>query len=228
MTSLVAVLAVDQRGPSSLYIMTDSRITWKGYVGEWDAGQKTYFSASTPHIFGFCGNASFPPSVARQLTEHLDCGVIDTKRDPAVTHAQIGGLVDWALSNATNRFFDKFSLFHGCREGDLMQSRFRLWQTEYYQSTNRTYDKEINIRSDVSCLAHIDGSGAAVIGQLKDRWKGTEAESTSRAAIWTFCEALASGTDKYTGGHLSSLAFGERAEGAGLECCGKGNATSPV
>jgi len=117
MTSLVAVLAVDQRGPCALYLMTDSRITWRTHHGEWDAGQKTFFSSNAAHVFGFCGNASFPPSVARQLVEQVEAGIVGMGDDPEAVHAEIKAAVEWAHSVATNKFFDGFSLFHGFREG---------------------------------------------------------------------------------------------------------------
>lgn len=58
MTSLGVALAIDARGPSAMYIITDSRISWPN-GGHWDAGQKTFVSACSPDIFGFCGDAFF-------------------------------------------------------------------------------------------------------------------------------------------------------------------------
>jgi hypothetical protein len=200
MTSLAAAIAVDQRGPSALYIITDSRITWKGFAGQWDAGQKTYASQTSAHIFGFCGNASFPPSVIRQVIELMDIGLLTTNEDPAAIHSQVVELLEKTLRTASHQFFDGFSIFHGAREGELMSSKFRLWRTEYYQSTRKFYDGEIEMEKSRSCLVHIDGSGRSVVQNQSAMWDRSTAAGTSRAAMWAFCEALSSGTDRHTGG----------------------------
>ena len=200
MTSLAAVLSVDSRGPAGLYLMTDSRITWKGYGGEWDAGQKTYFASNQAHIFGFCGNASFPPSVARQLIEQIESGIIGSSDDPDVVRADVLTVVRWAHSAATNKFFDGFSLFHGYREGRGMKCNFHLWRYEYFHSTDKIYDSRLEIDTKTSCLAHIDGSGKSTIQNIKETIDRGMAASTSRAAIWTFYDALRSGKDSATGG----------------------------
>jgi len=132
MTSLVAVLAVDQRGPCALYLMTDSRITWTGHQSEWDAGQKTFSVSNKAHVFGFCGNASFPPSVARQLVEQIEAGLVGSGNDPDVVRAEIKAAVEWAHSVATKNFFDGFSIFHGFREGEFMESKFHLRRIEFF------------------------------------------------------------------------------------------------
>lgn len=94
----------------------------------------------------------------------------------------------------------KFSVFHGARERDGMQSQFRLWQTSYSPATQRWVDKEYNIIGDRSYFVHIDGTGRNMIENSAKTWMGTGAESTSRAAVWSFCEALERGADPFSGG----------------------------
>jgi hypothetical protein len=77
MTSLAVALAVDSRGPTAIYIITDSRLTWDSTaVQRWDFGQKTFASARTPDVFGFCGEALFPPMILRQTLDQINCGLI--------------------------------------------------------------------------------------------------------------------------------------------------------
>ena len=200
MTSLAAVLSVDSRGSAGLYLLTDSRITWKGFDGQWDAGQKTYFASNRAHVLGFCGNASFPPSIARQLIEQIEAGIIGSDDDPAVVCAEVEAAVKWAHSAATNKFFDGFSLFHGFREGRGMGSQFHLWRHQYYRSVDKIYVTAVALDKATSCLAHIDGSGESTIRHFRDNVARGVATSTSRAAVWTFFEALRSGRDSATGG----------------------------
>src|SRR5690242_15885211 len=77
MTSIAIALAIDARGPSALYIISDSRLTFYGNSEKrWDAAQKTFASLRTPDIFGFCGDAIFPPAVLRQILEQINYGLI--------------------------------------------------------------------------------------------------------------------------------------------------------
>ena len=42
MTSFIAWLGVDSRGPTSMYFASDSRISWDKVPGVWDCGQKVF------------------------------------------------------------------------------------------------------------------------------------------------------------------------------------------
>ena len=199
MTSLAASLSIDARGPSALYLITDSRITWENSLRKWDAGQKTFASRTTPDVFGFCGDAFFPPTILRQIMDQIELGLLggsDTDR----RHAALVERFKESISKSFGAPMRAFSIFHGCRDGEGMKSRFRLWETIYSAAAKRWDDREHNLSSIRSCLVHIDGSGRNVIENRDRDWIGTKAEGTSRAAIWAFCDALASGNDPFSGG----------------------------
>jgi hypothetical protein len=201
MTSLAATLSIDQRGPSALYLITDSRITWETSANRWDAGQKAFASRTMPDIFGFCGDAYFPPTILRQILEQLDTGLLcAADLDVDSRHSCIVERLQHAISKRTDAPMKAFSVFHGIREGELMKSRFRLWETRYSVAANYWSDKEHDLANDHSYLVHVDGSGRNVIENRSRDWISTTAEGTSRAAIWAFCDALASGKDDYSGG----------------------------
>jgi hypothetical protein len=201
MTSLAASLSIDQRGPSALYIITDSRITWEASTKRWDSGQKAFASRTTPDIFGFCGDAYFPPAILRQILEQLDIGLLGaTNLDVGGRHACVVERLQHAISKRADAPMVAFSVFHGAREGEFMKSRFCLWETRYSVAANHWSDKEHDLSTDHSCLVHIDGSGRNIIENKSRDWISTKAEGTSRAAIWSFCDALASGKDHYSGG----------------------------
>lgn len=225
MTSLAVALSVDPRGPCALYIITDSRITWDSSDMRWDAGQKAFASRRTPDIFGYCGDAFFPPAILRQLVDQVDSGLLFASDLPAAgRHDAILA----AFRNAMERRFGApmhaFSLFHGARDGELMASRFRLWETRYNPTDGTWADAEHSIGTAQSYLVHLDGSGRATVRARSHDWAGSEAEGTSRAAIWSFCDALHSGKDPLSGGRHNSSGFGERAPARHLACCGMANA----
>jgi len=64
MTSLVAWVGVDRK-PGSLYLASDSRLTWTVRKGEapvrkWDSGPKVFASRQTADIFRYWGFTEFP------------------------------------------------------------------------------------------------------------------------------------------------------------------------
>jgi hypothetical protein len=203
MTSLAVLLAKDDRRPAGLYIITDSRLTFRTKDGSqhWDSGQKTFASARTPDIFGFVGDASIPPAVLRQLVDQVNCGLLfGDGLDAERRHELVKPILEQAIRRQTGAIASLFSVFHGARDGELMVSRFRLWETRYYANTNYFTDQERELQIDCSYLAWVDGSGASYIKKNGAEWLDTDAGSTSRAGIWSFCNALREGEDPYSGG----------------------------
>jgi hypothetical protein len=201
----------------------------------WDAGQKAFASRRTPDIFGYCGDAFFPPAILRQLVDQVDSGLLFASDLPAAgRHDAILA----AFRNAMERRFGApmhaFSLFHGARDGELMASRFRLWETRYNPTDGTWADAEHSIATAQSYLVHLDGSGRATVRARSHDWAGSEAEGTSRAAIWSFCDALHSGKDPLSGGPPQLVGIWRKGAGqafgmlwhgkrylAGLEVCGE-------
>lgn len=56
MTLLVAWTGIDSRSPASVYVATDSRISW-GTSGYYDNAIKTFASTNFPAIIGYCGDS---------------------------------------------------------------------------------------------------------------------------------------------------------------------------
>jgi hypothetical protein len=199
MTSLAAAISLDSRGPSGLYIITDSRISWPKN-GHWDAGRKTFASRSSADIFGYCGDAYFVPTVLGQATDLFEQGVMPiAKADAEARHNALVNLLRASIQRGSPPF-SSFSVFHGAREGELMESQFKLWRTSYDPRTRVWLDERLQLSSSHSYLAHIDGSGQATVDRYMKAIDGGEAAGTSRAAVHAFCRALHSGADVYSGG----------------------------
>ena len=69
MTSLAAWPGIDSRGLSTLYIVSDSRISWHGSSDHWEFGAKVFASPLTPDIFGFYGDVLVPSMLLPRLVE---------------------------------------------------------------------------------------------------------------------------------------------------------------
>ena len=204
MTSLGVALAVDARGPCAMYIITDSRISWSN-GGHWDAGQKTFVSARSPDMFGFCGDAFFPPAIIHQIIGQVDCGVLFFEgTDSDGRHRLFVQILQQAIEQQSGTPIDSFSIFHGARDAEFMQSRFRLWETCALVNKKANIilwtDEEKDLIEDHSYFAHLDGTGANYVKKRGREWIHTDAEGTSRAAIWSFCNTLHQGLDAYSGG----------------------------
>ena len=225
MTSLAIAVSVDARGPCALYIATDSRITWETTTSKrWDAGQKTFAPVGYPDIFGFCGNAHFPPLALGQMIDLVNAGIIFRASDTAERrHQRAMEVVRRAVDNRCQAPITSFSIFHGARDGELMASGFRAWKTQYASETEEWTDEELDLSDEGSYLAHLDGSGATTIRAYARKWRGTSAEGTSRAAFWAFCDALYSEKDGFSGGAPQLVGIWRKgaARQFGLLWCGK-------
>ncbi len=204
MTSLGVALAVDARGPCAMYIVTDSRISWSN-GRHWDAGQKTFVSARSPDMFGFCGDAFFPPVVIRQIIDQVNCDVLFFEgTDSEERHRLFVQILRQAIERQSGTPMNNFSIFHGARDAEFMHSRFRLWETCALvdKKTKKVSfaDEEKDLVGDHSYFVHLDGTGANYVKRRGREWIDTNAEGTSRAAIWSFCNTLHQGLDAFSGG----------------------------
>ena len=75
MTLLASWIGVDSRKISSLYIASDSRISW-GSKTKFDSGRKVFGCKNHPIILGYCGDVLFPSMVISQLVDLADSGLL--------------------------------------------------------------------------------------------------------------------------------------------------------
>lgn len=200
MTSLAAMVARDSRGPSSLYLITDSRITWGGSAQHWDAGRKTFASPTSADIFGYCGDAYFMPMSLGQVLSIAASKVLDLSSPEAdARHRLILSLLTPSLSMMKTKHVLPMTLFHGGRDRDLMTSRFRLWRSQFDPKTMLWSDEELVVE-DRSYLATTDGSGKTHVEKFERKAAKTSAAGTSRSAVHAFCTSLRSASDPFSGG----------------------------
>ena len=203
MTSLAVAVSVDSRGPSGLYIITDSRITWGGKPEEkrWDVGQKAFASRVSPDVFGFCGDAFFPPTVLRQIIDLIDAELLFYCSDTAKQrHDKAMDIFEDSIQKVIGVTITNFSIFHGSRDQEFMKSKFRMWVTRYDSQTKNLTSEKLCINDGTSHFVILDGSGSTEVQYFKKEWDKTPVEGTSRGMIWSFCRALNSGRDAYSGG----------------------------
>lgn len=202
MTSFVAWIGVDARGPASIYFASDSRISWsyqnKTY-GIWDHGRKLFASAKYPEIFGYFGDTFFPSQVLAQVLDLIDGDILfESSDNPEIKFGKVISIVrrsfkDYPLNQGT-----PFTLIYSTRENSKMESCFHTAILSWSQEkgwTNRWLS--IPKKSDVILSG---GSGRQSINHWYERWSKTKEKGTTRSIFGSFCDSLQSGEDKYSGG----------------------------
>jgi hypothetical protein len=192
MTTLISWIAADQRGPSSIYLAADSRITW-GDADKWDRGKKVFASHMLPLIVGYCGDVTFPIQAINQVLEaidHGDLGMAVMKEDI------VGSIVEQlrtSLSKYPSSQYHPFSIFICLRKDDGLGCVFEAHEASF--GGNRIpLLKKIDVPSS-SILLTAGGSGRTSFKESYLTWWQSEVKGTSRAIYSAFCDALKSGKD---------------------------------
>ncbi|WP_157186591.1 hypothetical protein [Nocardia jiangxiensis] len=203
MTSLVVWVAVDQRGPASMYIATDSRISWSG--GQrlyWDHGRKTYAAALTSNIIGYVGDVLYPalslPTVLALLDELPPASTGDLAQRQVLDLVQAA----WEGAPAETRSYGT-ELVHCARIGDGMQAEFVAQILRLPKGSSKWESVRLSL-PPVSSKLEFLGSGSRALKAAYGTWirptTNDDRDRTSRAVFSAFCDAVGGGSDEMTGG----------------------------
>ena len=201
MTTIASELSVDARGPCALYIVSDSRITWKKHEHRWDSGQKTFASSSSPDIFGYCGSAFFPTQILNQATRQIEAGILfDRNANARERHGRWFTTVKRSLENSQDALIEDFTLLHGARDGDGMKCEFLLWKSTWSASEKKWNDSKVSLSSKNSQFLTISGTGRESLTSRISSLSQEEEATTSRHAFQTLFSSIDAGNDKFSGG----------------------------
>lgn len=201
MTSFVAWVGVDSRGPSSINFASDSRISWdKSGQISWDSARKTFSCKNYPDIFGYVNDVTFPSIVIGQIVTAIDSGCLYKNETCSKDRINIvKSHIKHAFENYSRSNRNSFSIFHASRENEKMHSIFHLHVISWISETNTWDDQEIEIPLASSVL-RLDGSGTQNIAKWTERWNSSSQGHTSRSVFSAFCDSVYSGEDKLTSG----------------------------
>jgi hypothetical protein len=195
-TSIAVWAGVDTHGVTSLYIASDSRITW-GKAYTWDQGRKIFVSSSFPHIFGYWGDVLFPALALPVLIDRVDRGLL--KEGDSGWQENIEQAVRRLWSNYPVPERRDLGVVHGFRSGDGTKCTFKFAILTYEALTD-TWDTRVVPMPSMSSILHIAGSGSQSVRRAHKLWQASGAMGTSRAVFSAFCESICSGIDQKTGG----------------------------
>jgi hypothetical protein len=195
-TTLIAWVGVDERAPASLYVASDSRITWRPSE-RWDHGAKTFASPTTPDVLGYCGDALVPALVLPQFIACLGAGLVGERWKHRRTALQ--RLVEDSVRTVPRAQRREFEVVYCGREGQGMTATFRVGILSYRPRSGTSW-RGRRLPSS-SRLLYAGGSGAEHVERHRRRWNASRSQGgTSRAEYSAFVDALAEGRDAATGG----------------------------
>lgn len=198
MTSLIAWIGVDSRGPASFYMASDSRISW-GAGGNWDFGRKLFATRVFPDLFGYCGDVLFPSLVLGQFMALVDAGCLCSPEASAEErHTAMVGMVRTSFEGLPPAVRRSFLILHCGREGEGMTARFQLWRSGW--SPRGGWEDTMMTLPVGSTLVSAEGSGGETVLEYDRAWRGSQAGRSSRAVYSAFCDALKSARDPHSGG----------------------------
>jgi len=196
MTSFVAWIGIDQRGPASIYLASDSRICW-GRTQAWNSGRKAFAARTQPDLLGYVGDVVFPSLVLGQLVEAIDAGALYAPgAAPEMKFEIIRSKIENSFLGMPRAQRRCLSVVFATREHSEMASAFHLWALTW----DKAWSVEKVAMPTVSSAVSILGSGTAVIGLWVRRWDASSQGRTSRAVFSALCNAISSGSDPLTGG----------------------------
>jgi hypothetical protein len=198
-TTLISWISRDQRAFSAIHVASDSRITWGSERSRWDAGRKVFASATTPDVFGYCGDVVFPALVLGQITSAFDLGLLYSAQSTAMDrHRIVLDSLKASMGRSHNVPTQAFSILHASREETEGRVKPLLWHISY--DIQGRWNDTLITQTDDSGVYALHGSGAGPAKEELHRWSGSDIGGTSRAIYSGFCRAIASGVDGLSGG----------------------------
>lgn len=194
MTCLAAWLAKDSNGPSSAYLMSDSRISWGDPpVLTWPNGPKVAASAKHPVVIGYCGDSVFGASSLIQAMTLIDAGNLVGPLHESVI--QIGKLLAQSFRSYPAEALNRQAQFVLCFRLDPLDfSFYELGFSAYTEPIARQVLPDPN-----SGFVGAWGSGKAAFDNEHQRWQRSAVGGLSRAVPGAFLDMIHAGGDARTG-----------------------------
>lgn len=199
MTLLLSWLGVDSRGPASVYIASDSRISW-GVFGKWDYGRKVFGFKNHPDILGYCGDVLFPSQVLSQIIEIGDHGLLfddksSCKEKFEAIKEKVIQIFQSYPRNQKNIIGNYIGILHASRD---YKKNFFCHLIEWQRGESWS-GKEAQFK-DHSDKLMVLGSGKQEFLKKFEKYWESENKKTSRAVFHCFCDTLENIKDRYCGG----------------------------
>lgn len=201
MTLLVSWAGIDTHGTSSLYIASDSRLSWDDGTS-YDAGRKVFAFTRWPDVLGYCGDVLFPSLALNQIVDLADAGLLfapdfSPKQKFQAIVDKLNDLASAYPALRAGLAKNKLTIIHGSRH-PIEKGVFLCYAIRWTSEGKwRGEEKPMPAASDVLFSF---GTGAAAFNENYQRYKSGPTKDTSRAVFHCFCDSLSNPTDHTVGG----------------------------
>jgi hypothetical protein len=201
MTLLVCWAGIDPHGTSSMYIASDSRISWNGST-YFDAGRKVFAFTRWPDILGYCGDVLFPSIALNQIVDLADAGLLfEPDHSPKMKFQAIVK----KLNNLSSEYpaltaglaANKLTIVHGSR--DPKDNKKFFCHSISWTAEGRWSGEEKRMPETSDVLFSL-GTGSADFNANYSRYERGPTRRTSRAVFHCFCDSLENPSDPTVGG----------------------------
>lgn len=203
MTLLVAWVGIDTHGPSSIYIASDSRISWK--TENFDFGRKVFAFQKWPDILGYCGDVLFPSIALNQIVDLADAGLLFKENFTCKQKFQ-------AIADKLNDLFRQYPQLHSglaenslsiihCSRDPVDDKKF-FCHSYTWSKQNGWKGTEVSFPSNSGVLFAL-GTGAKHFNENLVRYNNDRKNrnaGTSRSVFHCFCDTLRHITELTVGG----------------------------
>jgi len=195
MTLIVSWIGVDSRGPASLYMMSDSRISWG--KDSWDFGKKVFAFKNSSDVIGYCGDVHFPLQVISQVVNLADNGIIfNDSHSSSKKFERIKYKIKELLESYPKKYMnDSFSILYGTRASKKEFVCYELC----WNKLNKWSDRKISY-SEYSDKVFVLGSGTEEFNSKYELYQKSDIQRTSRAIYQCFSDTLMNIKDPLCGG----------------------------
>ena len=205
MTTLVSWTAHDQVGPSSLYVASDSRLSW-GDHAHWDHGRKIFYSKKYPDILGFCGEAMFCSQILSQVMDYIDaCNLFLITNKSDERFALVYDLIkrSFNVNNYPREFaLDSFKIIYATRTGKRDFSTFLIEWSKDKNNVETWVARELEQPSSTGIIISC-GSGAKYYdAHYGKSYKNSDIGGVSRSFFSALHTHIHNNEDPLTGGAI--------------------------
>lgn len=191
MTLLVSWIGIDSRGPSSIYIASDSRLSFFNNRS-YDHGRKVFACSKTADVFGYCGDVLFPSMALSQLVDLADSGLLFNPDDsPEAKSKIVRQKLEYQLSSYPSSYPQITSplieIIHASRssDGKVFECRMIRWSHTGGWSVQKV---DLPKRSDI---LFVRGTGSKEFNDRYKEYQDGENMGTSRNVFHCFVDTLA-------------------------------------
>jgi hypothetical protein len=201
MTLLVAWAGVDTHGPASVYIASDSRVSWAKDMN-FDQGRKVFSFSKHPDILGYCGDVLFPSIALNQIVQLADAGLLFKSEFTAKEKFQaivkkLNHLCDDYPKLISGLAANSLKIIYASRESSNHKNFFCnsiSWSQEKGWKAGK-----VKFPTQSGPLA-ILGSGASEFNTNYQRYQAGPNNGTSRNVFHCFCDTMNGIADRQVGG----------------------------